>query len=472
MKSRKNIKSIVVMTFVGIISLFFINMSLAANTAKISVDTANLRETANEDAKILELLSMNQEVEIVEKQGSWYKVKAQGITGYLREDLLTVNGETAQNENTEAQNTQINQEQVPETQPTVETEPTETVETSAENTEATTVEEQPTEEVQTTDSELGKKYITENIKLKIVPVINAANTIELKKDEEVNVSEVVNGWAFVETQTARGWIRKEKLQNPQQKQVADEAARQAEEAAKAEAEAKAAEEAAKAAEEEAKKAQAVNKTMFVKEDSTNLRKEANTTSEIITTLAVNTAVNVTEEANEWSKVTVSGKEGYILTSLLAEQRQETSRGQATPRTAEQATQSENNAATTSTAPATSGGGNNVVETAKKYLGTRYVYGGTTPSGFDCSGFTQYVFKQHGVSLSRTAAAQAGNGVSVDKSNLQPGDLVFFYSPISHVGIYVGGGSFIHASSTGTGVTTSSLNSGYYTNKYVGARRVM
>ena len=80
MKSKMNIKSIVMMATVGIISLFFINMSFAVGTAKVSVETANLRETADENAKILELLSMNENVEVIEKTGDWYQVKARGIT--------------------------------------------------------------------------------------------------------------------------------------------------------------------------------------------------------------------------------------------------------------------------------------------------------------------------------------------------------------------------------------------------------
>ena len=91
MKSKMNIKTIVIMAIIGIISIFFINISLAVNTGKVSVETANLRETADENAKILELLTMNQEVEIIEKTGDWYKVKVKGITGYLRQDIINTN---------------------------------------------------------------------------------------------------------------------------------------------------------------------------------------------------------------------------------------------------------------------------------------------------------------------------------------------------------------------------------------------
>jgi cell wall-associated NlpC family hydrolase len=111
----------------------------------------------------------------------------------------------------------------------------------------------------------------------------------------------------------------------------------------------------------------------------------------------------------------------------------------------------------------------VVGIAMRYLGTPYVYGGSTPAGFDCSGFIMYVFAQVGVSLPHNAAAQYGYGTPVDRSQLQPGDLVFF-NGLGHAGIYVGGGSFIHSPHTGDVVKISSL-SGWYASTWVGARRL-
>jgi peptidoglycan DL-endopeptidase CwlO len=111
----------------------------------------------------------------------------------------------------------------------------------------------------------------------------------------------------------------------------------------------------------------------------------------------------------------------------------------------------------------------VVGIAMQYLGTPYVYGGASPSGFDCSGFIMYVFSQVGVSLPHNAAAQYGVGTPVDRSQLQPGDLVFF-NGLGHAGIYVGGGSFIHAPHTGDVVKISPM-SGWYASTYVGARRI-
>jgi cell wall-associated NlpC family hydrolase len=111
----------------------------------------------------------------------------------------------------------------------------------------------------------------------------------------------------------------------------------------------------------------------------------------------------------------------------------------------------------------------VVSIAERYLGVPYRWGGASPSGFDCSGLVMYVYGQVGVSLPHSSYAQYGMGSPVSRSDLQPGDLVFF-DGLGHVGIYVGGNSFIHAPHTGDVVKISSI-SGWYASTYVGARRL-
>jgi cell wall-associated NlpC family hydrolase len=111
----------------------------------------------------------------------------------------------------------------------------------------------------------------------------------------------------------------------------------------------------------------------------------------------------------------------------------------------------------------------VVRFARRFLGVRYVYGGSSPrTGFDCSGFTRFVYSHFGVALPHYSGAQFSMGRRVSRAHLRPGDLLFF-DGVGHVGLYLGGGRFIHAPHTGTRVSVSSLN-GWYSSEYDGARR--
>jgi len=120
----------------------------------------------------------------------------------------------------------------------------------------------------------------------------------------------------------------------------------------------------------------------------------------------------------------------------------------------------------------------LLEDAKYFKGGKYVWGGTTPQGFDCSGYVQYLYKKHRVNLPRTAYAQSKKGEAVDINNLQKGDLLFFLTdkkrgiPVTHVGIYLGDGQFIHAASKKKGIIISPVHYGYYSNKFVSAKRVI
>ena len=436
MKSKMNIKNIFSMAVLTTTSMMFLNMSLAANIAKVAEETVNLRQSDSSDSEIVGQLSQNEEVEILENLGDWCKVKANGTEGYVKTSLLNMENSEENTNTTEGEQQGVAQNETEANQ--------DSGEATADNTSAEETAKEETEEINQND-ELGKYYVTENIKIKLVPLINATDMIEIEKDKEVNVSRILNGWAYIELEnsTTRGWIRLDKLKSESQKKADDEA-KAAEEAAAAEAAAKEAELNAPAI-----------KTSFIQTEKVNLRKEANTTSEILERITKNTEVEVLSEENGWSKCRVNGKVGFISTEYLGDEKVE----EVTSR-----------AATESRTPAApvSSNATSVVGYAQGLLGSQYVSGGKGPNSFDCSGFVQYVYKQFGITLGGSTYSQIGNGTSVDKANLAPGDLVFFNGN-SHVGIYMGNDTFIHAANSKRGVVTDRFST-YGT--FYGARRVM
>ena len=196
----------------------------------------------------------------------------------------------------------------------------------------------------------------------------------------------------------------------------------------------------------------------VEDSAVNLRAKPDPNSDLLATMNLGDTAYIIGFNCGWYKVQYNGQTGYIRSDLLALTE--------APKT--------NSQASVGQAPVVVTLGDQVVSYAYNYMGVPYVWGGTSPNGFDCSGFTQYVFKQMGVTLNRTAAQQLKNGTSV--SDLQPGDLVFFANTYttsaaaSHVGIYVGNNQFIHAANGGVKVT--SLDQEYYAARYIGARRVV
>ncbi len=199
----------------------------------------------------------------------------------------------------------------------------------------------------------------------------------------------------------------------------------------------------------------VTKTVgIVTASALNLRKTDVATSAVLTTIPKNAQVDViSKNTNDWYNVKYNGQNGWVSGLYL---------------TVKTVTD------TTSVTEVSRSDSSKLVDDALSLIGVPYVFGGNSRSGFDCSGYTQYVFKGVGISLPRTAAEQFKLGVSVNREQLQVGDLVFFstYAPgASHVGIYIGGGRFIAADSN-KGICISKLDDAYYTSCYLGARRII
>ena len=204
-------------------------------------------------------------------------------------------------------------------------------------------------------------------------------------------------------------------------------------------------------------------TMYVTPDvGLNVRKGAGTSYAVITKLSKGTAVTVHSTSNGWSKITVSGVNGYVSSQYLSSTK---------PSTGSSNSSSSSNSTSSSV--------NAVLNLAAKQLGKPYVWGAQGPSSFDCSGLTYYVYKNAaGVTLPRVSSDQSRYGTTVSKSNLKAGDLVFFDTSgandgvVSHVGIYVGNGQMIHASSSSKKIVQVSIETSYWNNAYVTAKRVL
>ena len=183
-------------------------------------------------------------------------------------------------------------------------------------------------------------------------------------------------------------------------------------------------------------------------DVLNVRSQPSTASDILTQYTYGTEIDVTDRMDVWYQIRYNDGYAYVHSNYVSFNYSQTPNQVL---------------------------GQNLVETAKQYIGTPYVYGGMSPRGFDCSGFVKYIYSIYGVSLDRVANDQASNGIWVARENLQPGDIICFTSKpggsyVNHVGIYVGNNQFIHSPRTGYTVTIENLD-GSFGARYAAARRI-
>lgn len=205
----------------------------------------------------------------------------------------------------------------------------------------------------------------------------------------------------------------------------------------------------------------------------NLRSGPGTENDIVAKLAGGSVAKIIGINNGWFKVQYAGDTGYISPDYVEVTAYAGSYG----KTSSGSSSSSAAARSSGTSTAATGTRQEIIDYAATLLGCKYVYGGTSTSGFDCSGFTMYVFNKFGISLSHSSSTQYSNSVHISKSELQVGDLVFFSqkkgsSKVGHVGIYVGDNEFIHAASPGKGVRYDDLDSDYYLSHYIGCGRVI
>ena len=477
----KKVKELAIMILM-ITILMILSIKVEAATGTINSETVRLRKEPNTDSTILEQLDKGCTVEILEQEEGWYKVKTkvsgETITGYISEKLVDVE-----------------EGEVPSTTTSVNTTTTDTATSSQNNIELETdtttemelnsqeVDIEPTTETVETSTEIKEDNhytLEQETEIKVLPLINSKTKTKISGN--IKIIEIINDWCRLENDTEIGWIRinllkkstitsEGQLQETEQQPQENPAQTVNDDTTNTD-----------TSNEEAKPTVTnLNKTGYVDAEGLIVREEPTTSSKEIDSLSRNDKVEITGEVDGWYQIKLNGKTGYVSSKYISDTKtaETTSRSGSsikaeniTPMEEQEVTQSENQ--TTSSSGTT---GTAVVEYAKQYLGYKYVSGGASPStGFDCSGFTSYVYKHFGITLNRSSKDQIKNGVAVEKSNLQPGDIVIFNNSantvIGHVGIYVGGDNFIHAANPSEGVRITSLSSSYYKIRYVGARRVI
>lgn len=411
-----------------------------ATTGIVNTDTLRLRKSNSTDSSIITLLSIDEKVEILERtDNGWYKVKYidsktnNAYEGYVSGDYIKVKEEIKEPPTNPSEENKTSEEEN-KTQP-------------EENKNIPSEEEGTKESVE----ESTTKKINKGEKIYKIPLINSNTISVLENDVTVEICTEINGWSYVTSESIEGWVRTEKLKDTGAK----------------------------------------NKIGYINTNSVNFREKPDLSGKVISALSRNAEVEIIEENNGWIKIQYKGNVGYVGTKYVSDTKiQTTSRSAGSRKTKTTTTKSATKTttttktaeiATTETLSAkaeevsANANASEIVSYAKKYLGYRYVHGGNSPAGFDCSGFTQYVYKHFGYSLSRSSSSQAGNGTGVSKTNLQPGDVLCFSGSkgskrISHAGIYIGGGKFIHAANSRKGVIISNVDGdGYF---YVCARRIV
>ena len=449
-----------------IIFTFILSSIVKADTVKVTTETLNLREEPSTDSDIVALISIGEECELISEEGDWYEVKYGEYTGYISKEYAEKTGTTTEN--------------TPETNTTENNSDNNTNEnTTTENNNSTDNE---NNQVTTTsnNSTTLKGKITEGTGIRIVPLISSSILENIKVGTEVTVIEQINNWVYIQTSTVSGWIRSNFIEIEEAQNDTNNTNNNADDN-----------------NNDDDNSNSTNTTDFETRtmyttDYVNIRSTPSTDSEnIIMVVEENTALEIIGEEGDWYKVNTSEGEAYVSKDVLSTERTVTNRGSVDREKEETDKTTSTNSektSTSSTSSSSSAKASEIVAYAKEFLGVPYVYGGASPSGFDCSGFTMYVFDHFGISMGHGAQMQSreGTAVKADKSskssllnNLEVGDLVFFLDyetmdEIGHCGIYIGNGDFIHASSgSGYCVKINSLLPGeYYNTRYCAARRVI
>lgn len=484
----------IILPVIASVIIFISNISLA-ETGKVNVTAVRIRESMSTDSNIITNIYEDDEVEILEKNGEWCKIKYNDKVGYAKTEFFKLSESASQNETTDSTqtNNEITDSNIVPNQPV----PDETVQNN-------TVSE-PVQNETTNNQELtvGESIILNNpIKVRIMPNMSSVEKYEIASNSNITILTELGNWYKITDQTKSGWILKTKLntitsQPPAQENVAPSTSTeepvqnvvpntpteepvqntvpesQTNEASQPE---------TKTPEETNQAATTTKKRGIVIVETARIREKASTDADVIGTLDEDDIVTIEGEEGNFYKISTDKINGYVGKSLIKE-KDITSRSNVDERITEKkdelVSEEQNNALNEAlTAGTNSVNGDDIVNFAKQYLGYPYVLGASSPEkGFDCSGFTRYVYGHFGYKLGQVAANQTSLGAVVEKVNLQTGDLILFYddgkTKIGHCGIYISGGDFIHSANPQRGVVIDNLNTNsYYNSRFVTARRII
>lgn len=444
-----------------IMMLCVLSVKVFAETGTINVDATRLRKEKNTTSEILGKIYKSQTVEVLEESGEWLKVKHNGKTGYVKKEFVDIK------------------------------------EKSEENTVKNPTSSYETDESAKKEEEVSSVVVQTTTALRIVPNLMSKKINEIQEGTEVTVISKMSQWMQVSDGVVTGWIPKIKVTS----KIESENNEKEEDSKNANTvnntvtntisntvknetnntvqnkvtENKVKNEVSDNKTSEESKAKDVSKKGKVNVETAKVRKEPSTTADLVALLDKGDEVIISQEVNGWYKMEHGTIKGYISSTLITVTENSdnvSSRSQTEDR------KSESKEEVKSSEEAVSDLGKKIVEYAKQFLGKPYVVGGKTPeTGFDCSGYTRYVYKNFGYTLASIAADQASAGTEVSREDLKPGDLVLFYNDaktkIGHTGVYVGNGEFIHAANPERGVVYDNLNTvSYYNERYVTARRIV
>ena len=482
---NKKLKTIlIVLIYLG---TFLIGTKAYAVSGKLLNETTRIRKEASISSEVVDLISIGENFEIEAEEGEWYKIKYKGKAGYIRKDMIEVEGEVINNisETTNAENT--SNTETTENQDAQNVENNQENEQTPANNETENDQNQPEETKQENKIQKGfKGKITSNLDMKILPSVWSSVISTLNNDTQIEVKEVINKWAYIETENNSGWVLIGKINiaeaNTENANIESQETVENAEITVDENNDKEKQEEVK---ETTKKEEVKEVTKYVSTETLNMREKAESDANVLRQLKLNTEVTVVETVdNTWSKIKYKSSTGYVASKFLSDTKtkvtsrsEEVQRQTETTETKTETTKKEETASkeekeqkAETPAPASSSSGASVIAYAKQFLGNPYVYGGTSlTNGCDCSGFVMGVYKHFGISLPHSSSSQRSVGTAVDKGNLQAGDIVCFSG---HVGIYIGGNNFIHAATPAKGIIISSLSESYYKSKYICARRVL